>query len=177
MYNIYMNILLSKIIGAFTVVLAVGVFMYFNLKEEGIFQDDRIVPIAPTIISAPVPQNPPSLPGSGNVLLTGSFGGEHISLMLTPLGGRLEYDCAVGVIDEPIYLKDDGSFKVVGRHIFESGGPEQLGSPSPKQHKAHYEGRILDNVLTLTVTLSDSDQEIGIFTLRRDSKASLQKCL
>ena len=35
------------------------------------------------------------------IVALGSWGGSHVSMEVTSEGARLEYDCAVGVIDEP----------------------------------------------------------------------------
>jgi hypothetical protein len=108
--------------------------------------------------------------------LTGSWGGRHIGLELTAEGGRIEYDCAHGTIDGPVVPDRDGSFEASGTHTAEHGGPVREGEPEHGR-PAGYRGRIAGKTLTLTVTLVDSNQEIGTFTLTRDAAPRLMKCL
>ena len=44
------------------------------------------------------------------------------------------------------------------------------------EHPARYEGLIKGSVMTLTVTLIDSGEEVGRFSLTRGSPPQVQKC-
>jgi hypothetical protein len=115
-------------------------------------------------------------PGKGkSETLTGSWGGEHISLEATAQGARIEYDCAQGTIDDPIVLDRDGRFGAKGTHTAEHAGPVREGEPAEGQ-PARYRGRVKGGTLELTVTLS-SGEEVGSFTLTRDAQPRLTKCL
>jgi hypothetical protein len=108
--------------------------------------------------------------------LTGSWGGPHISLEITATGARVEYDCAHGTIDGPIIPDRSGQFEAMGTHTAEHGGPvredeEEAGRP------ARYRGKVSGKTLTLTVTLADSGEEVGTFTLTRGATPRLTKCL
>src|SRR5512139_2278696 len=76
----------------------------------------------------------------GPSAVTGAWGGEHIRLLLTETGGRLEYDCATGTIDAPLRPDQAGNFEARGTHAFERGGPVYPGMPATKQHAARYSG-------------------------------------
>ncbi|MBI5547956.1 MAG: hypothetical protein HY901_29080 [Deltaproteobacteria bacterium] len=108
---------------------------------------------------------------------TGSWGGEHIALNLTSAGGTLEYDCASGTIDEPVMVDRTGNFEVRGVHRFESGGPRRAGAPPPPDHPALYRGAVHGNEMTLTVTLFDSGEPLGSFSLGFGRPPNLEKCL
>ena len=51
-----------------------------------------------------------------------TWGGYHIGIKITATGGTVQYDCAMGRIDEPIRLRD-GHFDVTGVHWPGQGGP------------------------------------------------------
>jgi hypothetical protein len=108
--------------------------------------------------------------------LAGSWGGPHISLELTVDGGHLEYDCAHGTVDGPVVPDREGRFAAAGTHTAEHGGPVREGEEG-QGRRARYRGRVSGKTLTLTVTLADSNEEIGTFTLTRDAAPRLTKCL
>ena len=107
--------------------------------------------------------------------LTGTWGGAHIGIMVGEKSATLDYDCAHGTISEPLSPDENGKFEVVGVHIREHGGPILLGD-IPDEHPASYKGFIKGNEMTLTVTLTDSGEEVGTFSLTRGSPPQVQKC-
>ena len=108
--------------------------------------------------------------------IQGMWGGEHISLTITPTGATLEYDCAYGAIDEPLVPQRNRSFDLTGTHVLEHGGPIRQDE-EPDIHPARYTGRIDGRSMTLTVTLTDSDLTIGTFQLVKGASPRLFKCL
>jgi hypothetical protein len=115
-------------------------------------------------------------PGRANVLL-GQWGGEHISVVTHETGALLEYDCGRGTIDVPLVVNNDtGRFDARGTHVFERGGPVREGEP-PDEHPAQYAGVISNNVLTLTVTTTDDNRNVGTYTAYFGKQARLRKCL
>jgi hypothetical protein len=108
--------------------------------------------------------------------LAGSWGGRHIGLELTAEGGRVEYDCAHGTIDGPVVPDREGRFEAAGTHVAEHGGPVREGEEE-RGRPARYRGKVAGKTLKLTVTLVDSGEEIGAFTLTRGATPRLMKCL
>jgi hypothetical protein len=114
-----------------------------------------------------------------NKTLTGNWGGPHIGLEILGETARIEYDCAQGTIDGPIVLDRAGRFEAAGTHtldIAEHGGPVHQGE-EPKPRPARYKGRLKGKILTLTVTLTDSGENAGTFTLTLGATPRLVKCL
>ena len=114
--------------------------------------------------------------GPGLFIIIGDWGGEHVRMELEEAGGTLEYDCAHGTIDPGWMLTDDGEFTGTGEHVIEHGGPIQEGEVLPAR-PASYDGTVDGDLMSLTVTLSDSAQVIGTFLLQRDSDGNLFRCL
>jgi len=108
--------------------------------------------------------------------LTGTWGGAHIGIMVGEKGATLDYDCAHGTIDEPLIADENGEFEVIGVHVREHGGPIRLGE-IPDEHPARYKGYIKGNVMTLSVTLTDSRLKLGTFSLTRGAPPRVHKCL
>jgi hypothetical protein len=109
-------------------------------------------------------------------LAAGVWGGTSIRIDVTAGGATIEYDCAHGTIDEPLLTDRDGRFTAVGTHVREHGGPIRQDE-SPDRHPARYGGQLSGDILRLTVTLTDSPQEIGTFTLTRGATGRVFKCL
>jgi hypothetical protein len=106
----------------------------------------------------------------------GSWGGEHIALEVTTSGARIAYDCAYGSIHEPLRADEHGSFDVLGVHVREHGGPVREGEPL-EERPARYTGWVTEGEMTLTVTLTDTGQQVGTFTLRRGEPPRVYRCL
>jgi len=107
--------------------------------------------------------------------LFGTWGGDHIRLEVSGTGATLEYDCAVGTIEGSI-LPHDGRFSASGTHTFEHGGPINQDE-LPDTHPASYEGQTDGRRMTLTVTLDDTGQVIGTYTLALGGVPRVFKCL
>ncbi|MDQ3754567.1 MAG: hypothetical protein M3371_07545 [Acidobacteriota bacterium] len=117
---------------------------------------------------------------------TGMWGGPHVRMEITERGAQIEFDCAHGAIEQPLALDGKGRFDVKGEYVIEHGGPERAGGPelagppSPAgrdARPARYTGSMTNGTLTLAVTLTDTQEKIGPFTLTRGAMPRLVKCL
>ncbi|HVG28787.1 MAG TPA: hypothetical protein VM864_03610 [Pyrinomonadaceae bacterium] len=108
----------------------------------------------------------------------GMWGGEHISMEVDDKAAAVEYDCGRGTINQPLVIDSRGEFDVKGEHIAEHGGPVRVGPSSDNKdsHPARYAGRIDGETMTLTVTMTDTQEEVGTFTLTHGKAARLVKC-
>jgi hypothetical protein len=118
----------------------------------------------------------PAVAGEARRIASGLWGGDHLRMMVSDMGARLEYDCAVGTIDQPIVLDASGRFAAKGSYAPERGGPSRDGSAAVA--RARYTGRVGGDTmtLTLTVTLESSKERVGMFTLKRGDDVLLTKC-
>lgn len=106
------------------------------------------------------------------MIQSGTWGGKGIVVQVTDDGATVDYDCAHGTI-ERIEFKGDG-FEARGTHTFESFGPTRGGGESARP--ARYTGRVSGDEMTLTVTLTDTLQEVGTFSLARGRRVRIVKC-
>jgi hypothetical protein len=104
---------------------------------------------------------------------TGVWGGPHINLEVGERSAKIEYDCASGVIDGPLGVDAEGRFSLRGTHAMERGGPVREDE-EPRRVPATYTGTIKGDTMTLTLKLSDPDEET--FTLARGKRGELVKC-
>ena len=115
-------------------------------------------------------------PPASDRLQTGSWGGEHIALTVTGAGGHLEFDCASGDITQPLVVDDLGRLDAGGVFVQEHAGPIRVGE-EPDRKPARYSGHLTGKTLILTVTLVDSNESIGSFTLTYAAEPRIRKCL
>lgn len=112
---------------------------------------------------------------SVTAIAVGIWGGDHVRLTVESNAVSVEFDCAHGTLPAPVPL-DDGAFDVTGILVLERGGPIREGEVLPQQ-TARYSGTVEGADMTLRVTLVDTAQVTGDYTLRRGAAARLFKCL
>ena len=110
------------------------------------------------------------------VITLGPWGGSHVSMDVTSIGARLEYDCAEGVIEEPLRSDTEGRFTATGIHTPGHGGPIREGEILPAL-RARYDGRVRAERMSLLVTLTGTGVVLGSFELRRRRSGLLVRCL
>ena len=114
------------------------------------------------------PSTPQSADESANV-----WGGEHVEMELTKTGANLDFDCAVGTIDQPLAVNADGKFRAVGTYTRERPGPVR-GNGNPAA-AATYIGTIKGESMHLEIVLVNSKETVGIFELVRGRSGHVMK--
>ena len=117
----------------------------------------------------------PTYEGAPSVA-TGTWGGDHLSLEVMDRGAQADFDCAHGSIDEPVTLDSDGRFDAKGSYAPEGPGP-QREDQSGQGRPARYAGRVQGSTMTITISLIESGETVGPFTLTRGKTPKLTKCL
>jgi len=108
--------------------------------------------------------------------LSGNWGGQHVGLTLDASGGKLEYDCAAGVIYGPVILDPLGEFHEKGTHTPGTGGPVRQDEV-PQALPALYHGSVRGERMTLRVIVPSNGTVIGPFELILGSAPILMRCL
>ena len=137
---------------------------------------------APVATPAPTPKATPDMhskaatdPKPAGATLTGAWGGLHVLLTLSANGGRIEYDCAQGTLDEPVRPDAHGAFHVRGQHSQNQGGPARVADEPPAPRQATYDGTVSGDRMQLRVT--SNGEEIGAYALRRGADPQMAFCL
>lgn len=120
--------------------------------------------------------SPTSPAGIPQRLPTGNWGGDHIGLIVTGAGAKIEFDCAAGTIDEPVALDRLGRFEKMGTYTRGHGGPIRVDEP-PDIHPARYTGSSDGKLLIVTIHLTDTQLQIGTFTAVLGRSPFVVKCL
>jgi hypothetical protein len=108
--------------------------------------------------------------------ITGTWGGDHVSMEVTETGAELQYDCAHGEITGKIAPDRDGKFSVKGTHSVEHPGPIRNGEQSRAQ-AVLYTGTINGETMALKVTVDGSSDVLGTFSLTHGKQVRLRRCL
>ena len=102
----------------------------------------------------------------------GSWGGEHVGLLVGPAGAAIDLDCAHGQITAPMRLDPDGAFSLPGYYVRDVGPAE----PSEDRRPATYSGRSDGRSLTVSFTLLEEGGSGGPFTAFPGVPPQLQEC-
>jgi hypothetical protein len=108
-------------------------------------------------------------------LPTGTWGGAHIRIEVGSRSATIDYDCATGAINGPLTIDSKGRFTWRGTYNREHGGPIRIDE-KPNGRPVTYSGWIKDDNMTLTVKLSDTNEVLDTYTLRRGSVGRVFKC-
>lgn len=139
---------------------------------------------AATTAAAPTPQPkgrpathsmPAAVPSPPGDTLTGAWGGLHVLLTLSADGGRIDYDCAQGTIDEPVRPDAGGAFHVRGQHTQHQGGPARVADEPPAPKPAIYDGTVSGDRMQLRVSIDG--EALGSYALRRGADPQMVDCL
>ena len=109
-------------------------------------------------------------------LAAGTWGGQHLRMEVTDGSATLEYDCANGTIAGPLTIDRRGRFSWRGTHTREHGGPIRVDEKKDSR-PARYTGSTNGKKMTLTVTLTDTNETLGTYTLVHGQLGRVFKCL
>lgn len=105
---------------------------------------------------------------------SGAWGGTQIGVVLEAGSGTVDFDCASGTIDEPVFPGEGGAFSVKGTYRTGQSGPIKVGQIF-KSQPATYAGTIVKEDMTLSVSLEDGT-EVGPFALKENASPQLNRC-
>jgi hypothetical protein len=114
-------------------------------------------------------------PKEQNRVTAGTWGGQNVSLNVSGSGAEVQFSCAHGSIDQPLVLNSDGRFSAKGTFIAETPGPTYEDNP-PKKQPALYSGTVIDQDMTLVVTIIETKDEVGSFTLKQGAGGHVRRC-
>ncbi len=106
----------------------------------------------------------------------GVWGGVGLALTVADEGAAAEFDCATGVVPEPLALDASGRFAIRGTVTLGHGGPDREGQ-EPDVRSAVYEGWLDDDLLLLSVRIENVNSTGEAFRLRRNDPGVLRRCL
>ncbi|MEO6050787.1 MAG: hypothetical protein ABIP78_05570 [Pyrinomonadaceae bacterium] len=106
---------------------------------------------------------------------TGIWGARGIILNVEENGVSIQYECADGQIEQKLMMNQQGDFAVNGFHTPQRGGPIRVDVKEARQ-SARFEGKVSGDKMTLKVTLTETNEVIGEFTLERGKTPRMTRC-
>lgn len=121
-----------------------------------------------------------TIPGEPEHII-GIWGGPHAGLEVQGGLADVQFDCASGTIDDPLYPAADGTFAVKGTYRTGAPGPIRVGEYFRSQ-PAVYSGQVTKpaaktapRVMTFKVALEDGTT-LGPFTVQQGTPPQLTRC-
>jgi hypothetical protein len=101
-------------------------------------------------------------------------GAANVEMELTRTGANLDFDCAVGTIDQSLAVNADGKFRAAGTYTRESPGPTRANSN--RAAATTYIGTIKGESMHLEIVLANSKETVETFELVRGRTGHVMKC-
>jgi hypothetical protein len=125
-------------------------------------------------VSRPVQPRPAS--PAREVVANGVWGGEHIRIDVSDSGADIEFDCARGIISQPLALDAQGRFKFQGTYKPETPAPASAdGGSANSGVTATYTGVLTGSSLRIEVSIEGQDTP-RTFDLVQGDQGHLAKC-
>jgi hypothetical protein len=104
----------------------------------------------------------------------GQWGGQHIAMNVAAASTEIEFDCGRATVPGPIETNRDGGFAVTGTFLQDRPGPTTPNGPA--QRPIRLSGTVKGNDMQVSIVLTDSNEDLGSFTLTFGATARLVKC-
>ena len=111
----------------------------------------------------------------GPDLKPGKWGGSGIVVTVEKKSTSMIFDCADAEIEGAFKTRKSGSFNLTGNFTQKGHGPIRLDD-LPKSQSAKFTGKVTGKKMTLKITLTDTDEVIGEYTLERDKESKMHYC-
>lgn len=105
----------------------------------------------------------------------GNWGGSGIGLDIEETTVVLEFDCATAEIPGNLMIDKAGNFSTSGVYTRRMPGALRI-KLLPKPAAARFEGKISGKTMTLKITLTESDEKVGDYTLQRGKTRTIRRC-
>jgi hypothetical protein len=104
----------------------------------------------------------------------GQWGGQHISLTVAAASTEIEFDCGRATVPGTIETDRDGGFTTSGTLLQDRPGPTTPNGPA--QRPIRLSGTVKDDDMQVSIVLTDSNEDVGSFTLTFGGTPRLVKC-
>jgi hypothetical protein len=105
----------------------------------------------------------------------GNWGGEGIRMSIEENSSAIEFACANAEISEKLLMDQSGNFKASGFFIRQRPGPQREGEP--QRLAAKFSGTVSGKNMSLKLTLTDSGETIGEYSLEQGKNVRIHRCL
>jgi hypothetical protein len=104
----------------------------------------------------------------------GQWGGPHISMTVASASTDIEFDCGRATAPGTIDADAEGRFVTTGTFLQERPGPTT--PDGPQKRPMRLSGTVKGNDMQVSIVLTDSNEDLGSFTLTFGTTPRLVKC-
>jgi hypothetical protein len=104
----------------------------------------------------------------------GQWAGAHMVMTIASDRADIEFDCGKASVGGGIDADRNGAFTATGSFQPERPGPASREGPAPRPMRLS--GTVKGDEMQVTVRLTDSDEDVGTFTLTFGASPHLVKC-
>ena len=104
----------------------------------------------------------------------GQWGGPHIAMTVAAASTEIEFDCGRATAPGTLDTDSEGRFATSGTFLQERPGPTTPDGPA--QRPMRLPGTVKGNDMQMSIVLTDSNEDLGSFTLTFGTAARLVKC-
>lgn len=104
----------------------------------------------------------------------GQWGGQHISITVAAASTEIEFDCGRATVPGTIDTDRDGGFATNGTFLQDRPGPTTPNGPA--QRPMRLSGTVKGDDMQVSIVLTDSNEDVGSFTLTFGGTVRLVKC-
>jgi hypothetical protein len=115
-----------------------------------------------------------AIPTQPDPVRVGQWGGPHISMTVTAASTEIEFDCGRATVPGAIDTDGDGRFATSGTFLQERPGPTTRNGPA--QRPMRLSGTVKGDDMQVSIVLTDSNEDVGSFTLTFGTTPRLVKC-
>ncbi len=105
----------------------------------------------------------------------GSWGATGINLSIGAGSSQIQFDCADAEITDVLQIDSQGNFTANGYFVRGTHGPIRIDA-APKQNPATFTGMIAGDSMNLKITLVESGEVIGEYSLGKDAIGRIRRC-
>ncbi len=102
------------------------------------------------------------------------WGTAGVNFMINSENVRIEFDCAVGEINETLVIDETGNFNVTGKYILLGGGAAQIDELQVEKN-ARFEGNFSAAILNLKVTEVASENILHEVVLEKGNFGKIRR--
>ena len=111
---------------------------------------------------------------AADAVRAGQWAGPHIVMTVAPESTEIEFDCGRATVPGAIDTDRDGGFTTSGTFLQERPGPTTPDGPARRPMRLA--GTVKGNDMQLSIVLTDSNEDVGSFSLTFGATARLVKC-
>jgi len=105
---------------------------------------------------------------------SGQWAGQHIVMTVGATSTDIEFDCGRATVPGTIDTSRDGTFAATGTFLQERPGPSTPDGPAKRPMRLS--GAVDRDTMNVSFTLSDTNEDLGTFSLTFGGTARLVKC-